>query len=162
METFKVKLVTNQFVVEDTTDKYNVKIIMLKGEKGDSGSGTGTIWGGIEGTITNQTDLINLIRTAFENYYTKSQTDNLLGDKVDTASLPSVIGTITSVKMNGSTISSSGEVDLGTVITEHQDISGKLNTSSVKTSTNTNAGNVYDVTYINSMLGNIETLLGGI
>lgn len=34
-------------------------------------------------------------------------------------------GTITSVKMNGETISTSGEVDLGTVITEHQDISGK-------------------------------------
>lgn len=35
------------------------------------------------------------------------------------------IGTITSVKMNGSTISSSGEADLGTVIT---DISGKQDT----------------------------------
>ena len=34
-------------------------------------------------------------------------------------------GTITSVKMNGSTVSSSGEADLGTVITSHQDISGK-------------------------------------
>ena len=34
-------------------------------------------------------------------------------------------GTITSVKMNGKVISSSGEVDLGTVITEHQDINGK-------------------------------------
>ena len=35
------------------------------------------------------------------------------------------IGTITSVKMNGTTVSSSGEADLGTVITAHQDISGK-------------------------------------
>ena len=34
-------------------------------------------------------------------------------------------GTITGVKMNGSTIASSGVADLGTVITEHQDISGK-------------------------------------
>lgn len=34
-------------------------------------------------------------------------------------------GTITSVKMNGSTVASSGEVDLGTVITSHQDITGK-------------------------------------
>jgi len=34
-------------------------------------------------------------------------------------------GTITSVKMNGSTVSTSGEADLGTVITQHQDISGK-------------------------------------
>lgn len=36
------------------------------------------------------------------------------------------IGTITSVKMNGTTVSSSGEADLGTVITSHQDISGKV------------------------------------
>lgn len=39
------------------------------------------------------------------------------------------IGTITSVKMNGSTVSSSGEADLGTVITSHQDISGKADKS---------------------------------
>ena len=35
------------------------------------------------------------------------------------------IGTITEVKMNGISKGSSGVVDLGTVITEHQDISGK-------------------------------------
>ena len=39
------------------------------------------------------------------------------------------IGTITSVKMNGTTVSSSGEADLGTVITSHQDISGKADKS---------------------------------
>ena len=35
------------------------------------------------------------------------------------------LGTITEVKMNGASKGSSGVVDLGTVITEHQDISGK-------------------------------------
>ena len=35
------------------------------------------------------------------------------------------LGTITEVKMNGQSKGSSGVVDLGTVITEHQDISGK-------------------------------------
>lgn len=62
-------------------------------------------------------------------------------------------GTITSVKMNGTTISSSGEADLGTVITEHQDISGKedkLNkvTSMSSSSTDTqypSAKSVYDL-----------------
>jgi len=38
-------------------------------------------------------------------------------------------GTITGIKMNGASKGSSGVVDLGTVITAHQDISGKLNTS---------------------------------
>ena len=68
-------------------------------------------------------------------------------------------GTITSIKMNGNTISSSGEANLGTVITSHQDISGKLDTNKVKTTKNTTQGNVYDVTYINSIIGDIETLL---
>lgn len=68
-------------------------------------------------------------------------------------------GTITSVKMNGSTISSSGEADLGTVITQHQDISGKLDTSKVKNANSTTAGDVYDVRYINSLIGDINTVL---
>lgn len=68
-------------------------------------------------------------------------------------------GTITSVKMNGLTISTSGEADLGIVITSHQDITGKLDTSKVKNTNSTTAGDVYDVRYINTMLGNIESLL---
>ena len=47
-------------------------------------------------------------------------------------------------------------------LTSHQDISGKLDTSKVKNVNSTTAGDVYDVTYINTMLGDIETLLGGI
>ena len=39
------------------------------------------------------------------------------------------IGTITGIKMNGASKGTSGVVDLGTVITSHQDISGKLDTS---------------------------------
>ena len=71
-------------------------------------------------------------------------------------------GTITSVKMNGSTIATSGEADLGTVITQHQDISGKFDKSDVTTSYSTTSGKVYDVTYINTTVGNIETLLSAI
>lgn len=37
-----------------------------------------------------------------------------------------------------------------------------LKTSKIKTTTSTTAGDIYDVTYINTMLGDIETLLGGI
>ena len=36
------------------------------------------------------------------------------------------LGTITEVKMNGASKGTSGVVDLGNVITEHQDISGKV------------------------------------
>lgn len=45
---------------------------------------------------------------------------------------------------------------------ETPDISGKLDTSKVKNTYSTTAGDVYDVTYINSTIGNIESLLGGI
>lgn len=47
-------------------------------------------------------------------------------------------------------------------LTSHQDISGKLDSSKVKTTKNTTSGNVYDVTYINNLVGNVESLLGGI
>lgn len=71
-------------------------------------------------------------------------------------------GTITGITMNGASKGTSGVVDLGTVITSHQDISGKLNTSQVKNTMSTTAGDVYDVRYINTMIGNIGTLLGEI
>jgi len=61
METFKVKLIQDEYFVEDTTNKNNVKILMLKGEKGDPGSGTDVSWGDIEGTLSNQTDLKNVL-----------------------------------------------------------------------------------------------------
>ena len=43
-----------------------VKVMMLKGEKGEKGDSGGT-WGAISGTISNQTDLVNLINTNVQN-----------------------------------------------------------------------------------------------
>lgn len=47
-------------------------------------------------------------------------------------------------------------------LTQHQDISGKLDTNKVKSSYSTTSGDIYDVTYINSTIGDIETLLSNI
>jgi len=69
------------------------------------------------------------------------------------------VGTITGITMNGVSKGTSGVVDLGTVITSHQDISGKLDTSKVKNVYSTTNGDVYDVIYINSTIGDIESLL---
>lgn len=44
-------------------------------------------------------------------------------------------GTITGITMNGVSKGTSGVVNLGTVLTEHQDISGKANTSDIKNAT---------------------------
>ena len=56
------------------------------------------------------------------------------------------VGTITGITMNGSSKGTSGVVDLGTVITQHQDISGKQNTitgaASTVTSSNLTTGRV--------------------
>lgn len=49
------------------------------------------------------------------------------------------IGTITGIKMNGASKGTSGVVDLGTVITAHQDISGKLDASVAATTYATKA-----------------------
>ena len=66
-----IKINFDKFEVKDTTKANDVKVLMLKGEKGDTGQAA---WGDIIGTITNQTDLINLIETDLLNYYTKSET----------------------------------------------------------------------------------------
>ena len=47
-------------------------------------------------------------------------------------------------------------------LTQHQDISGKLDTNKVKSSYSTTSGDVYDVSYINSTIGDIESLLSSI
>ena len=48
----------NQFVVKDFTDKTLVKLLMLKGDKGDTVSAE---WGTITGTLSSQTDLKNAL-----------------------------------------------------------------------------------------------------
>ena len=54
-------------------------------------------------------------------------------------------GTITGIKMNGASKGTSGVVDLGTVITAHQDISGKLDASTAASTylTKTDASSTY-------------------
>lgn len=76
------------------------------------------------------------------NDYTTAEKNKLAGiAQGATANL----GTITGIKMNGASRGSAGVVDLGTVITEHQDISGKLD-SEVANATylkKTDAANTY-------------------
>ena len=85
------------------------------------------------------------------------------------------IGTITEVKMNGISKGTNGVVDLGTVITEHQDISGKvdkiegkqLSTEDFTTTLKTKLENLsnYDDTTINSAIStlrnDLDTLVSG-
>ena len=79
-------------------------------------------------------------------------------------------GTITSVKMNGDVIASSGEADLGTIITQHQDISGKEDTTNKVTSISSSSTDtqypsakcVYDIVGdISTILESLVTVSGG-
>jgi hypothetical protein len=58
-----------------------------------------------------------------------------VSDLTNDSGFTSNAGTITGITMNGASKGTSGVVDLGTVITAHQDISGKANASDVYTKT---------------------------
>lgn len=115
------------------------------------------------------------------NYYTSAQTQSAItsatqnfvtsGDvetQITGHGYTNNVGTITGINMNGVSKGTSGVVDLGTVITSHQDISGKENTTNKVTSitsgsTNTqyaSAKAVWDL--VDTRIGNIDTLLNQI
>lgn len=71
------------------------------------------------------------------------------GEKAIWNAKTSNVGTITGIKMNGASKGTSGVVDLGTVITAHQDISGKQDKSTAVThSANTAVGSTTKPVYI--------------
>ena len=71
------------------------------------------------------------------------------------------VGTITEITMNGSSKGTSGVVDLGTVITSHQDISGKENISNKVTSLSSSSTDTQypSAKCVYDLIGNIESLL---
>lgn len=107
-------------------------------------------------TIDNKIDGNNIISAKDTTYTSKSAvsggTDVSLvttGEKAIWNAKTSNIGTITGIKMNGASKGTSGVVDLGTVITAHQDISGKQDKSTAVTHTaNTAVGSATKPVYI--------------
>ena len=73
-------------------------------------------------------------------------------------------GTITGITMNGASKGNSGVVDLGTVITSHQDISGKENTSNKVTSLSSSSTDTQypSAKCVYDLVGDIETILASI
>ena len=132
-------------------------------EAGDNVAWNGTSWDVLAGTVDlsgYQTKIdsshklsSNLVDdTGATNLFVTSSEKSTWNAKYD---LPS--GGIPSTDLSSAVQTSLGKAD-----TAIQDISGKLDVSKVKNTTSTTSGDVYDVTYINTMLGDIETLLGGI
>ena len=120
------------------------------------GSGTPTVyeWQQIDvqphQDISGKVDKVTgkgLSTNDFTDYY-----KNKIGDKYEKP-----VGGIPKTDLASDVQTSLGKAD--TALQQHQDISGKLDVSKVKSSASTTSGDVYDVTYINVMLGDIESLL---
>lgn len=74
----KVNFENNYRLKEQTTEK-GIKVLMLKGEKGDPGIG-GAEWGGITGTLSKQTDLQNVLNEKANNTDIPTKTSELEND----------------------------------------------------------------------------------
>ena len=93
-------------------------------------------------------------------YYAATQSADGLMSSADKTKLDGIaenatanIGTITGITMNGASKGTSGVVDLGTVLTEHQDISGKADKSEVPTK-------VSELTNDSGFTTNVGTITG--
>lgn len=86
----------NQFKIEDLSDKTLVKILMLKGEKGDTGATTGASWGYITGNITDQTDLKNALNSKVNaNYLSTVAISGSYNDLTNKPTIPSKTSDLT-------------------------------------------------------------------
>lgn len=122
MATIKIK---NPNYVEGQSDKWIPisTFVQSKSDKIVTNEGDGTKYLSDDGTykevITEFTETDPVFSTSAAAGIKSSDISNW-------NSKTSNIGTITGIKMNGDSKGTSGVVDLGTVITSHQDISGKL------------------------------------
>ena len=120
-------------------------------------------------TVNNATLTIQKNSTTIDTFTANASVDKTINITVPTdtsdltngAGYTTNTGTITSVKMNGSTISTSGEADLGTVITSHQDISGKEDkTNKVTSLSNSSTDTQYpSAKCVYDLIGDVETIL---
>lgn len=138
----------------------NIKTVNGSSILGSGNLTTSAQWGGITGTLSNQTDLQNALNAKSNNSDVVKLTGNQTIEGVKTFSsslvLPtpatsdnstkgattafvkaqgytSNVGTITGIKMNGASKGTSGVVDLGTVLTAHQSLANYVTLNSTQT-----------------------------
>lgn len=136
----------------DLTNKPKINNVELNGNKSLNDLGIQPIGN----YLTEETDptvpsyVKNITQANITSWNNKSDFSGNYNDLTNKPTIP-VVPTNVSAFTN----------DVG-YLTQHQDIIGKLDVSKVKNTMSTTAGDVYDVRYINTMIGNIETLLGEI
>ena len=86
MSDINVKVTFDKINVKEKIQEHKVKILMLKGEKGDTGNAA---WGEITGNISTQTDLQNLLNG-------KASTESVATNTSDISDLQTSVGTNTS------------------------------------------------------------------
>ena len=122
-------------------------------------------------TVTNSSGTVTIAAT--DTTYTSKAaasggTDVSLvttGEKATWNAKTSNVGTITGITMNGSSKGTSGVVDLGTVITAHQDISGKADKSATVSTVTWDSTNKKLTKTINGTTSDVvtgATILGGL
>lgn len=122
-----------------------------------------TITSGDKLVVTDSSDSNKIARTSIS--FDGSTATKALTQKGTWESFTNNAGTITGITMNGASKGTSGVVDLGTVITAHQDISGKADKSATvstvawdstnKKITKTINGTTSDVVTAATILGNL-------
>lgn len=159
LNTQMIDLPLETMVVSGSYDNVNKKIILTLKNGNTIDIPVADLVSGLQSEITSSNKLssdlvddtnnINKFVTNIEKevWNNKSDFSGSYNDLTDKPTIP-VVPTNISAFVN----------DVG-YLTSHQDISGKLDTSKVKDTTSTTAGDVYDVTYINDMIGDIETIL---
>lgn len=113
------------------TNKPSINNVTLSGNKSLSDLGAGTYDKPASGIP--KTDLASDVQTSLGKADTALQSETYTG-------------TITGITMNGSSKGTSGVVDLGTVITQHQDISGKQDVLTAGTNITIDENNVISAT----------------
>ena len=86
MADINVKVTFDKINVKEKIQEHKVKILMLKGEKGDTGN---AVWGSITGDISTQTDLQNVLNG-------KASAESVATNTSDISSLQSDVSTNTS------------------------------------------------------------------
>ena len=154
LNTQTVDLPLETMVVSGSYDSTNKKIVLTLKNGDTIDIPVGDLVSGLQSEITSNNKLLSdLVDDTNQTNKFVTATDKTTWN--GKYSKPS--GGIPKTDLANDVQTSLGKAD--TAIQSHQDISGKLDTSSVKTTLNTTQGNVYDVTYINSLIGNINTIL---
>lgn len=151
ISTDSIDLPLESVVVSGSFDSVNKKIVLTLQNGNTIDIPVGDLVAGLQTEITSSNKIASdyVDDSNSGNKFVSTSEKNTWNNKYEKPS-----GGIPSTDMSSAVQTSLGKAD-----TAIQDVSGKLDVSKVKTSTSTTSGDVYDVTYINSLVGDINTAL---